>query len=157
MDSKASTVQSLQTPSQNPKTPIRSPPKGRDLLDHLEAYLAKRDGVDKFLKISRYATKIILASEVLPETLSLTGRLKSFESSVGLSRKAFRLGKFVQDINALKHSHFGSKQELVLSIDHRRLWRRGLVLFRRTIYLAFQIGSDRWQTLAQFAKDQCLG
>jgi hypothetical protein len=113
MDSKASTVQ---TPPQNPKTIIRSPPKGRDFLDHLEVYLAKRDGVDKLLKISRYATKIVLASSVLPETLTLTGRLKSFESSVGLSRKAFRLGKFVQDLNALKHSHFGSKQELVLSI-----------------------------------------
>ncbi|EEE58900.1 hypothetical protein OsJ_10529 [Oryza sativa Japonica Group] len=31
-----------------------------------------------------------------------TARLRSFESSVGLSRKAFRLGKFVQSINALR-------------------------------------------------------
>jgi hypothetical protein len=31
-------------------------------------------------------------------------RLKSFKSSVGLSRKAFRLGKFVQSLNAL-HTH----------------------------------------------------
>ncbi|KAF5468429.1 hypothetical protein F2P56_012581 [Juglans regia] len=99
------------------KTSLQSPkPKERDLLHHLEAYLAKRDGVDKLLKISRYATKIILASSVLPETLTLTGRLKSFETSVGLSRKAFRLGKFVQDLNALRNSHFDSKQELVLSI-----------------------------------------
>nr|CAD1833271.1 unnamed protein product [Ananas comosus var. bracteatus] len=29
-------------------------------------------------------------------------RLKAFESSVGLSRKAFRLGKFVQDVNSLR-------------------------------------------------------
>jgi hypothetical protein len=29
-------------------------------------------------------------------------RLKSFESSVCLNRKAFRLGKFVQDVNALR-------------------------------------------------------
>ncbi|KAJ6320748.1 hypothetical protein OIU78_016024 [Salix suchowensis] len=64
-------------------------------LNHLEVYLAKRDGVDKLLKISRYAAKIILASSVLPETLTVAKRLKSFESSVGLSRKAFRLGKFV--------------------------------------------------------------
>ncbi|KAG2666571.1 hypothetical protein I3843_15G068100 [Carya illinoinensis] len=109
MESKASTTIA--------KTSLQSPkPKERDLLHHLEAYLAKRDGVDKLLKISRYATKIILASSVLPETLTLTGRLKSFETSVGLSRKAFRLGKFVQDLNALRNSHFDSKQELVLSI-----------------------------------------
>ncbi|KAJ4896541.1 Peroxisomal membrane protein 11A [Raphanus sativus] len=70
-------------------------PKNRDFLNHLETYLAKRDGVDKLLKISRYTTKIIIASSLLPESSgSLTHRLKSFESSVGLSRKAFRLGKF---------------------------------------------------------------
>ncbi|XP_059636958.1 peroxisomal membrane protein 11A [Cornus florida] len=90
--------------------------KNRDFLNHLEAYLAKRDGVDKLLKISRYATKIILASAVLPETLTLTPRLKSFESSVGLSRKAFRLGKFVQDLNALRNTCFSSKEEIILSI-----------------------------------------
>ncbi|GLT45870.1 hypothetical protein SLA2020_196700 [Shorea laevis] len=100
MDSKFSAPTHLKTSA----TPTQSKPKDRDFLSHLEAYLAKRDGVDKLLKISRYATKIILASSVLPETLLLTQRLKSFESSVGLSRKAFRLGKFVQDINALRNS-----------------------------------------------------
>ncbi|CAL1411005.1 unnamed protein product [Linum trigynum] len=100
----------------NPPKPIASA-NDRDFLNHLEAYLSKRDGVDKLLKISRYAAKIVLSSSILPETLILTTRLKSFESSVGLSRKAFRLGKFVQDVNALRSSsHFGSQQELVLSI-----------------------------------------
>lgn len=103
-------------PQQNPKTPNLLLPKDRDFLSHLEVYLAKRDGVDKLLKISRYATKIILSSAALPETLTLTKRLKSFESSVGVSRKAFRLGKFVQDINALRNSHFDSKQDISLSI-----------------------------------------
>ncbi|XP_062082677.1 peroxisomal membrane protein 11A [Humulus lupulus] len=111
MDSKAST-----TSISVPKTPIQSKPKDRDFLNRLEVYLAKRDGVDKLLKISRYATKIILASSALPETLPITGRLKSFESSVGLSRKAFRLGKFVQDVNALRNSQFDSKQGLALSV-----------------------------------------
>lgn len=103
--------------SENPKnsTIAKPRPKDRDFLIHLEAYLAKRDGVDKLLKISRYATKIILASSVLPETLTLTARLKSFESSVGVSRKAFRLGKFVQDVNALRSSSFDSKEDLILS------------------------------------------
>lgn len=112
MDSKASTFAPLQTT--NP--PIQSKPKEKDFLNHLEAYLAKRDGVDKLLKISRYATKIILASSVLPETVQLTRRLKSFDSSVGLSRKAFRLGKFVQDVNALRNSHLDSKEEIFLSV-----------------------------------------
>jgi len=104
-------------PSPTPQNANEIPNKQgqRDFLNHLEVYLAKRDGVDKLLKISRYATKIILASSVLPETLIVTKRLKSFESSVGLSRKAFRLGKFVQDVNALRGSHFDSKQEIILS------------------------------------------
>ncbi|KAL7155232.1 hypothetical protein ABFS83_03G061900 [Erythranthe nasuta] len=86
-----------------------SPAKSKDFLTHLEIYLAKRDGVDKLLKISRYATKIVIASAVLDHSPPLTARLKSFESSVGVSRKAFRLGKFIQDVNALRaaaaHSH----------------------------------------------------
>ncbi|KAL5715170.1 Peroxisomal membrane protein 11A [Ranunculus cassubicifolius] len=90
--------------------------KERDLLNHLEAYLAKRDGVDKLLKISRYASKIILASSLLPETLPISRRLKSFESSVGVSRKAFRLGKFVQDINALRIASFDSTPEIILTL-----------------------------------------
>ncbi|KAJ9674660.1 hypothetical protein PVL29_023911 [Vitis rotundifolia] len=103
--------------SQYPKSPItESVSNDRDFLNHLEAYLAKRDGVDKLLKISRYATKIILASSLLPETLTLNRRLKSFESSVGVSRKAFRLGKFVQDLNALRNSCFDSKEDVILSI-----------------------------------------
>ncbi|XP_051181632.1 peroxisomal membrane protein 11-3 [Lolium perenne] len=77
----------------------RAPP--RDFLAHLEAYLARRDGVDKLLKISRYAARLALAAgPPLPPAAS--ARLKSFESSVGLSRKAFRLGKFVQDVNAFR-------------------------------------------------------
>ncbi|XP_015884616.3 peroxisomal membrane protein 11A [Ziziphus jujuba] len=119
MDSKASTTPiatATSTPLLNHKVPTKSTPKDRDFLNHLEAYLAKRDGVDKLLKISRYTTKIILASSALPETLPVTGRLKSFESSVGVSRKAFRLGKFVQDVNALRSSHFDSKGEILLSV-----------------------------------------
>lgn len=104
-------------PSQTLSQPIvKNPtPKDRDFLIHLEAYLAKRDGIDKLLKISRYATKILLSSSLLPQT-HLIPRLKSFESSVGVSRKAFRLGKFIQDINALRNSNFNSHQQILLSL-----------------------------------------
>ncbi|KAF3790669.1 Peroxisomal membrane protein 11A [Nymphaea thermarum] len=80
----------------------------RDLTDHLEAYLARRDGVDKLLKISRYAAKLALASSLTAGRPDLHRRLKSFDSSVGVSRKAFRLGKFVQDLNALKRTRLDS-------------------------------------------------
>ncbi|OIV89784.1 hypothetical protein TanjilG_01109 [Lupinus angustifolius] len=78
--------------------------KDRDFLQQLETYLAKRDGVDKLLKISRYTTKLILASSLLHSNPTLSHRLKSFDTNVGVSRKAFRLGKFVQDLNALRNS-----------------------------------------------------
>ncbi|XP_022852448.1 peroxisomal membrane protein 11A [Olea europaea var. sylvestris] len=105
MESKVST--------QNSKTQVPSTKPTKDFSNHLEIYLAKRDGVDKLLKISRYATKIILASSVIPDTKNpLINRLKSFESSVGISRKAFRLGKFVQDVNALRTANFSSGYDL---------------------------------------------
>lgn len=109
-------------PSQNPKpkplTIVTSKPKdnNRDLLNHVEAYLAKRDGVDKLLKICRYTTKLIIASSLVASDPNLSQRLKSFESSVGVSRKAFRLGKFVQDLNTLRNSRVDSKREFLLSI-----------------------------------------
>ncbi|XP_061343258.1 peroxisomal membrane protein 11A isoform X2 [Gastrolobium bilobum] len=86
----------------------------RDFLNHLEAYLAKRDGVDKLLKISRYAAKLILSSSVLQSNPNFSQRLKRFESSLGVSRKAFRLGKFVQDLNTLRNSRVDSNRELIL-------------------------------------------
>ncbi|KAK4266163.1 hypothetical protein QN277_027126 [Acacia crassicarpa] len=106
----------------SPAPPIHPPPpqnpkaKHGDFFTHLETYLAKRDGVDKLLKISRYASKIILASSSVQGNQALYLRLKSFESSVGVSRKAFRLGKFVQDLNALRSAHSDSKQDWVLYI-----------------------------------------
>ncbi|KAM2967218.1 hypothetical protein FF1_027509 [Malus domestica] len=114
MDSKPSTTTAHLLNQKNPNNPP-SKLKPRDFLNHLETYLAKQDGVDKLIKISRYTTKIVFASPVLPETLPLTQRLKSFESSVSVSRKAFRLGKFVQNVNALRSSNFDSNQERKIS------------------------------------------
>ncbi|KAL3845218.1 hypothetical protein ACJIZ3_002621 [Penstemon smallii] len=107
------------SPNPQPQKPTPSPKTQKDFLTHLEIYLSKRDGVDKLLKISRYATKIILSSTLVPSSQTpLLTRLKSFESSVGVSRKAFRLGKFVQDINALRTTtdHTDSNLNLILSI-----------------------------------------
>lgn len=103
------------TKSNPTKTPQSKPPQ-RDFLTHFEAYLAKRDGVDKLLKISRYATKVILSSSLLPLSPTQKTHFKAFESSVGLSRKAFRLGKFIQDVNSLRNSVTESTQDLILTV-----------------------------------------
>ncbi|KAJ3683647.1 hypothetical protein LUZ60_013874 [Juncus effusus] len=104
---------SISNSNSKPSQPASKPPRAimpfpapsvhphkRDFLLHLEAYLARRDGVDKLLKISRYAAKIVLATP--SRGGAFTANLDSFERSVGLSRKAFRLGKFIQDINSLR-------------------------------------------------------
>lgn len=106
-------AQTQQNPNPNPPPKPKTLNQDRDFLLHLEAYLARRDGVDKLLKISRYTAKLLLSSSLpLPQTL--VPRLKSFESSVGLSRKAFRLGKFVQDLNSLRFSNPNSHSDLIL-------------------------------------------
>ncbi|CAM6093293.1 unnamed protein product [Calypogeia fissa] len=78
----------------------------RPFLDHLEAYLARRDGVDKALKILRYSSKVWLATPLLVQLSDpdVVKKVRNFESSVGTSRKAFRLGKFIQDVNALRRA-----------------------------------------------------
>ncbi|CAN6482193.1 unnamed protein product [Victoria cruziana] len=102
-----------------PRASARFPAKQRDFADHLEGYLAKRDGVDKLLKVSRYAAKLALASSSFAAGRpDLQRRLRSFESSVGVSRKAFRLGKFVQDINALKRARLGSRKGILVLAAH---------------------------------------
>ncbi|RWR74477.1 peroxisomal membrane protein 11A [Cinnamomum micranthum f. kanehirae] len=49
--------------------------------------------------------KIALSSSLLPQTSPLHPCLKSFEYSIHLSRKTFRLGKFMQDQNTLRTHH----------------------------------------------------
>lgn len=105
-----------QNPNPSPSKPQpQQQQKDRDFLLHLESYLARRDGVDKLLKISRYTAKLLLSSPLpLPQTLA--PNLRSFDSSVGLSRKAFRLGKFVQDLNSLRFANPSSPSTLALTL-----------------------------------------
>ncbi|GAA0165665.1 hypothetical protein LIER_21006 [Lithospermum erythrorhizon] len=104
-----------QTPQIQPNS--KSTPKSqKDFLTHLEVYLAKRDGVDKLLKISRYASKIILASSFIEQKNHFSDNLKNFESSVGLSRKAFRLGKFIQNINSLRGLEPDFNKDLIFNV-----------------------------------------
>ena len=92
---------------------LQSKKKGRVFSKHLEAYLAKRDGVNKVLNISRYSAKIILASSVVSKDALLAKRLKDFDASVGVSRKGFRVGKFIHDYNELKKVTLDSKEGIL--------------------------------------------
>lgn len=57
-----------------------------DTLDHTVAFLARRDGIDKTLKLIRYGTRLVLASGALAGRGDLEARLGKFESSIGTSR-----------------------------------------------------------------------
>ncbi|GJR85174.1 peroxisomal membrane protein 11A [Tanacetum coccineum] len=110
---------SLPPTKQNPNPNTPKPNNNRrDFLTHLESYLSKRDGVDKLLKITRYATKIILSSNTI--TISkhplIHTRLKTFETNVGISRKAFRIGKFIQNVNSLRSLNPETKQDLIMAL-----------------------------------------
>lgn len=78
--------------------------KGPDTLDKTVTYLAKRDGIDKVLKVIRYSTKLALATAFKNDSSDLALRLKEFESSIGTSRKAYRLGKWLSDLNTLRNT-----------------------------------------------------
>ncbi|DBA94242.1 TPA: hypothetical protein ACH3X1_001864 [Trebouxia sp. C0004] len=78
--------------------------KGPDTLDKTVTYLAKRDGIDKVLKVIRYSTKLALATALKNDSSDLAVRLKEFETSIGTSRKAYRLGKWLSDLNTLRNT-----------------------------------------------------
>jgi hypothetical protein len=80
----------------------KAQPGGADVLDTTVAFLAKRDGIDKTLKIIRYTTRLLLATSFGGSQTDLAQRLKRFEASIGTSRKAYRLGKFLGDVNTLR-------------------------------------------------------
>ncbi|KXZ53410.1 hypothetical protein GPECTOR_7g1307 [Gonium pectorale] len=73
-----------------------------DFIDKTSRFLARREGIDKTLKVLRYSARLAVA--LGPKDPELAKRLSSFEKSVGVSRKAYRLGKFLQDVNSLRHS-----------------------------------------------------
>eukprot|EP00884_Botryococcus_braunii_P002385 jgi/Botrbrau1/12147/Bobra.0186s0059.2 len=77
-------------------------PRKPDSLDKTVAFLKKRDGIDKVLKIIRYTAKLVLATALSGSDTELARRLKRFEASIGTSRKAYRLGKFLQDVNDIR-------------------------------------------------------
>lgn len=74
-----------------------------DTLDKLVVFLAKRDGIDKLVKTFQYVSKLAHwgAESSSPE---FARRAKTWETASGLSRKAFRSGRFLTGFNALRRA-----------------------------------------------------
>nr|VVV78971.1 unnamed protein product [Nymphaea colorata] len=74
-----------------------------DTVDKLVVFLAKRDGIDKLVKTFQYVSKLVHwhAEAVHP---NIAQRAKQWELASGLSRKAFRTGRFLTGFNALRRN-----------------------------------------------------
>lgn len=78
--------------------------RNQDFFDRLVIFLAKRDGIDKLVKTFQYVAKLAhwRLQEGGDSLSSLAERAKIWEVSCGTSRKAFRTGRFLTGMNALR-------------------------------------------------------
>lgn len=74
-----------------------------DTVDKLVVFLAKRDGIDKLVKTFQYASKLV-HWHVEATSPDVARRAKQWEVASGLSRKAFRSGRFLTGFNALRRN-----------------------------------------------------
>ncbi|GMI76621.1 peroxin 11B [Hibiscus trionum] len=74
-----------------------------DTVDKLVIFLAKRDGIDKLVKTFQYVSKLV-NWQVEATNPNLAHRFKQWEVASGLSRKAFRTGRFLTGFNALRRN-----------------------------------------------------
>ncbi|XP_050385990.1 peroxisomal membrane protein 11B [Argentina anserina] len=74
-----------------------------DSVDKLVIFLAKRDGIDKLVKTFQYVSKLV-HWHVESTNPKMAERFKLWEVSSGLSRKAFRTGRFLTGFNAMRRS-----------------------------------------------------
>lgn len=74
-----------------------------DTVDKLVIFLAKRDGIDKLVKTFQYVSKLVNWHEETAHPAA-AHRAKQWEVAAGLSRKAFRSGRFLTGFNALRRN-----------------------------------------------------
>ncbi|KAJ9164052.1 hypothetical protein P3X46_023669 [Hevea brasiliensis] len=74
-----------------------------DTVDKLVVFLAKRDGIDKLVKTFQYVSKLV-HWRVEATHPDIAQRFKQWEVASGLSRKAFRTGRFLTGFNALRRN-----------------------------------------------------
>ncbi|KAK9108802.1 hypothetical protein Sjap_016862 [Stephania japonica] len=87
----------------------------KDYMDHVVAFLEKRDGLENCLSIAMYASRVILStSHQRQQQQHLSpSRVESFHTSLRLTRQALHLGKFIEDLNKLRKLEFGCNQEVM--------------------------------------------
>ncbi|KAI9161937.1 hypothetical protein LWI28_022177 [Acer negundo] len=74
-----------------------------DTVDKLVIFLAKRDGIDKLVKTFQYVSKLV-HWHVESTQPGIAKKFKHWEVASGLSRKAFRTGRFLTGFNLLRRS-----------------------------------------------------
>ncbi|XP_068651425.1 peroxisomal membrane protein 11-4 [Aristolochia californica] len=74
-----------------------------DTVDKLVVFLAKRDGIDKLVKTFQYVSKLTHWHVEFAHP-GLAQRAKQWELASGLSRKAFRSGRFLTGFNTLRRN-----------------------------------------------------
>lgn len=78
-------------------------PTMNDSVDKLVIFLAKRDGIDKLVKTFQYVSKLV-NWHVEATNPDISKRFKQWEVAAGLSRKAFRTGRFLTGFNVLRRN-----------------------------------------------------
>ncbi|KAG1362178.1 peroxisomal membrane protein 11-4 [Cocos nucifera] len=122
-----------------------------DTVDKLVVFLAKRDGIDKLVKTFQYVSKLV-HWHVEATHQDIARRAKQWEVASGLSRKAFRSGRFLTGFNALRRNPgstplfrflavFANAGEMVYFFFDHFLWlaRIGVIdanLARRMSYIS---------------------
>nr|XP_043634269.1 peroxisomal membrane protein 11-4 [Erigeron canadensis] len=122
-----------------------------DKVDKLVIFLAKRDGIDKLVKTFQYVSKL-LVWHLETTNPKVAHRAKQCEVASGLSRKAFRTGRFLTGFNALRRnpgptpsyrllSVFANAGEMVYFFFDHILWlsRTGVIdanLAKRMSYIS---------------------
>ncbi|CAK9135151.1 unnamed protein product [Ilex paraguariensis] len=86
-----------------------------DTVDKLVIFLAKRDGIDKLVKTFQYVSKL-LHWHVEVTRPDIARRAKQWEVASGLSRKAFRTGRFLTGFNAIRRNPGSTSAFQLLSI-----------------------------------------
>ncbi|KAJ7010948.1 peroxisomal membrane protein 11B [Populus alba x Populus x berolinensis] len=86
-----------------------------DTVDKLVIFLAKRDGIDKLVKTFQYVSKLVHwhVEATHPDAAM---RFKQWELASGLSRKAFRTGRFLTGFNALRRGPGATPTLKVLAV-----------------------------------------
>lgn len=86
-----------------------------DTVDKLVLFLAKRDGIDKLIKTFQYVSKLV-HWHVESSHPSVAQKAKQWEIASGLSRKAFRSGRFLTGFNALRRNPGATNTFRILAV-----------------------------------------